>query len=56
MANTNDVIVIDLEKFPHIEQWGEKLGGNLGLEYFYLEDRFFDYIPCPLSTSDAANK
>jgi hypothetical protein len=45
MANTNDVIVIDLEKFPHLDGWGEKLGGNLGLEYFYLEDQYFDYIP-----------
>ena len=45
MANSNDVIVIDLEKFPHIDEWGEKLGGNLGLEYFHLEDQYFNYIP-----------
>jgi len=45
MNNQNDVIVIDLEKFPHLDNWGTKLGGHLGLEYFYLEDEYFDYIP-----------
>tara|TARA_Y100000004_G_scaffold187633_1_gene240697 strand:+ start:163 stop:915 length:753 start_codon:yes stop_codon:yes gene_type:complete len=45
MENKNDIIVVDLEKYPQIEVWGEKLGGNLGLEYFYLDDQYFDYIP-----------
>lgn len=45
MTNQKDVIVLDLEKYPQIDVWGEKLGGNLGLEYFYLDDEYFDYIP-----------
>ena len=51
MANTNDVIVLDAEKYPQIAVWGEKLGTQLGLEYFHLADEYFDYIPCLLYTS-----
>ena len=45
MANTNDVIVLDAEKYPQVTVWGEKLGTQLGLEYFHLADEYFDYIP-----------
>ena len=45
MTNTRDIIVLDLEKYPQIGKWGEKLGGQLGLEFFYLDNEYFDYIP-----------
>lgn len=45
MATKPDIIVTDQEKFPLVAQWGKIIGGNLGLEYYELDDEFFDYIP-----------
>lgn len=46
MANTNsDIIVIDDLKFPIIKEWGTKLGGNLGLEFYALDEDYWQYIP-----------
>ena len=45
MATKPDIIVTDQEKFPLVAQWGKLIGGNLGLEYYELDDEFFDYIP-----------
>lgn len=45
MANTNDIIVIDEQKFPTIGLWGTRLGAALGLEFYELEDDYFQYIP-----------
>ena len=41
----SDVIVLDVEKFPQVDTWGTLLGGNMGLEYYVLDDEFWDYIP-----------
>lgn len=41
----SDVIVLDVEKFPQVDSWGTLLGGNMGLEYYVLDDEFWDYIP-----------
>lgn len=45
MTNQKDVIILDLEKYPQVSAWGTQLGGHLGLEYFYLDSEYFDYIP-----------
>ena len=45
MATNPDIIVIDEEKYPHIATVGTKLGENLALEYYSLEDEQFQYIP-----------
>ena len=42
---TRDVIVIDLEKFPKVGDWGTMLGSWNGLEFVILDDEYFDYIP-----------
>lgn len=45
MTNKNDIIVIDEQKFPSIGIWGKKLGGEFGLEFYELDDEYFQYIP-----------
>tara|TARA_Y100001972_G_scaffold122943_1_gene169403 strand:- start:1111 stop:1866 length:756 start_codon:yes stop_codon:yes gene_type:complete len=45
MATKPNIIVIDEEKYPHIATVGTKLGENLALEYYSLEDAQFQYIP-----------
>lgn len=46
MTKTNsDIIVIDEQKFPEVRVWGTKLGGELGLEFYELDDEYFQYIP-----------
>lgn len=46
MTKTNpDIIVIDEQKFPEIGVWGTKLGGELDLEFYSLDDDYFQYIP-----------
>ena len=45
MATKPDIIVIDEEKYPHIATVGTKVGENLALEYYELDDEQFQYIP-----------
>ena len=45
MATKPDIIVIDEEKYPHIATVGTKVGENLALEYYSLDDEQFQYIP-----------
>ena len=45
MATKPDIIVIDEEKYPHIATVGTKMGENLALEYYSLDDEHFQYIP-----------
>ena len=45
MATNPDIIVIDEEKYPHIATVGTKVGENLALEYYELDDEQFQYIP-----------
>ena len=45
MATHPDIIVIDEEKYPHIATVGTKMGENLSLEYYSLDDVHFQYIP-----------
>ena len=45
MATKPDIIVIDEEKYPHIATVGTKMGENLALEYYSLDDEQFQYIP-----------
>ena len=45
MATNPDIIVIDEEKYPHIATVGTKMGENLALEYYSLDDEHFQYIP-----------
>lgn len=45
MANTNDVIVLDLERFPKVGEWGTYLGSQLGLQFYELDDSYWGYIP-----------
>ena len=45
MATNPDIIVIDEEKYPHIATVGTKMGENLALEYYSLDDEQFQYIP-----------
>ena len=48
MATKPDIIVIDEEKYPHIATVGTKMGENLALEYYSLDDEQFQYIPPPV--------
>ena len=41
MATKPDIIVIDEEKYPHIATVGTKMGENLALEYYSLDDEQF---------------
>ena len=45
MATKPDIIVLDEEKYPHIATVGTKVGENLALEYYELDDEQFQYIP-----------
>ena len=45
MVTNPDIIVIDEEKYPHIATVGTKMGENLALEYYSLDDEQFQYIP-----------
>ena len=45
MATNPDIIVIDEEKYPHMATVGTKMGENLALEYYSLDDEQFQYIP-----------
>ena len=45
MATKPDIIVLDEEKYPHIATVGAKVGENLALEYYELDDEQFQYIP-----------
>lgn len=42
---TRDVIVLDQERFPKIADWGTFLGNKLGLEFYIIDDIYWDYIP-----------
>ena len=44
-TNLNDIIVIDVEKFPKVGEWGIQVGTHLGLEVYHLADEFYQYIP-----------
>jgi hypothetical protein len=44
-TNLNDIIVIDVEKFPKVGEWGIQVGTHLGLEVYHLADEFYKYIP-----------
>ena len=57
MATTKpDIIVIDDLKFPFIKEWGTKLGGNLGLEFYALDEDYWQYIPQDVSYLRFDNK
>lgn len=45
MANTNDVIIIDVENFPKVAEWGVYLDGHMGLEYYHLPEEHWQFIP-----------
>jgi len=45
MANTNDVIVLDLERFPKVGEWGTFVGARLGLQFYSLDEMYWGYIP-----------
>lgn len=45
MANTNDVIVLDLERFPKVGEWGTFIGARLGLQFYSLDEMYWGYIP-----------
>lgn len=45
MANTNDVIVLDLERFPKVGEWGIFIGNALGLQFYALDEAYWGYIP-----------
>ena len=45
MATKPDIIVIDEAKYPNIATVGTKMGENLALEYYSLDDEQFQYIP-----------
>jgi hypothetical protein len=44
-TTSNDVIVLDVEKYPQVGEWGIRLGTYLGLESYHLADEYFKYIP-----------
>jgi len=57
MTKTNpDIIVIDEQRFPEVGIWGTKLGGELGLEFYELDDSYFQYIPQHISYLRFDNK
>ena len=43
-TTSNDVIVLDVEKYPQVG-WGIRVGTYLGLESYHLADEYFKYIP-----------
>ena len=45
MANTNDVIVLDLERFPKVGEWGTYVGSALNLQFYALDETYWAYIP-----------
>ena len=44
-TTSNDVIVLDVEKYPQVGEWGIRIGTYLGLESYHLADEYFKYIP-----------
>ena len=44
-TTSNDVIVLDVEKFPQVGEWGLRVGTYLGLESYHLADEYFKLIP-----------
>jgi len=44
-TTSNDVIVLDVEKYPKVGEWGVRIGTYLGLESYHLADEYFKYIP-----------
>ena len=44
-TTSNDVIVLDVEKYPQVGEWGIRVGTYLGLESYHLADEYFKYIP-----------
>ena len=44
-STSNDVIVLDVEKYPQVGEWGIRVGTYLGLESYHLADEYFKYIP-----------
>ena len=44
-TTSNDVIVLDVEKFPQVGEWGIQIGTYLGLEAYHLADEYFTSIP-----------
>tara|TARA_B100000287_G_scaffold2053_1_gene2043 strand:+ start:2747 stop:3538 length:792 start_codon:yes stop_codon:yes gene_type:complete len=59
----SDVVVLDVEKFPIVDTWGTLLGGNMGLEYYVLDEELWQYIPShithlrfPYKTADLGSR
>ena len=44
-TTSNDVIVLDVEKYPQVGEWGIRIGTYLGLESYHLADEYFKTIP-----------
>ena len=44
-TTSNDVIVLDVEKYPQVGEWGILIGTYLGLEAYHLADVYFKTIP-----------
>ena len=44
-TTSNDVIVLDVEKYPQVGEWGILIGTYLGLEAYHLADEYFNTIP-----------
>ncbi|MBA87344.1 MAG: hypothetical protein CMB29_04700 [Euryarchaeota archaeon] len=44
-TTSNDVIVLDVEKYPQVGEWGILIGTYLGLEAYHLADEYFKTIP-----------
>ena len=44
-TTSNDVIVLDVEKYPQVVEWGILIGTYLGLEAYHLADEYFKTIP-----------
>ena len=44
-TTSNDVIVLDVEKYPQVGEWGIQIGTYLGLEAYHLADEYFKTIP-----------
>ena len=44
-TTSNDVIVLDVEKYPQVGEWGILIGTYLGLEAYHLSDEYFKTIP-----------
>ena len=44
-TTSNDVIVLDVEKYPKVGEWGILIGTYLGLEAYHLADEYFKTIP-----------